>query len=52
MDEARTPPPARRRAARWRSGWVTLGIPAAVLAILTASVLAAARWPARTGGSR
>ena len=40
MDEARTPPPARRHAARWRSGWVTLGIPAAVLAILTASVLA------------
>lgn len=40
MDEARTPPPARRRAARWRSRWLTLGVPAAVLAILTVNVLA------------
>jgi undecaprenyl-diphosphatase len=40
MDEARTPPAARRRAAYWRSRWLTLGVPAAVLAILTVNVLA------------
>ena len=40
MDEASTPPAARRRAARWRSSWLTLGVPAALLAILTVNVLA------------
>ena len=40
MEEDPPPPTARRRAARWRSGWLTLGVPAAVLAILTINVLA------------
>lgn len=40
MDEARTPTAARPRSARWRSGWIMPGVPAAVLAILTINVLA------------
>ena len=39
MDESGIPTTAPRRARRWRSPWLRLGLPALVLAILTINVL-------------
>jgi undecaprenyl-diphosphatase len=40
MDQARVAPAATRRASRWRSPWVLLGVPALIFVALTINVLA------------
>jgi undecaprenyl-diphosphatase len=40
MDHSSAPTTGRRRSQRWRSAWLTLGVPAGVLVILTVNVLA------------
>jgi membrane-associated phospholipid phosphatase len=40
MNQARVAPAATRRASRWRSPWVLLGVPALIFVLLTINVLA------------